>query len=230
MTNDRKSDHKKKQKKGNLDGKGRNFGHASKKVAVSWTHETCILENRRENMTTYGLIYPKLPYTEKYCDTDSLLYALYSPEHVRVAVDRKKAELSLTGGKTITAKDLSRRDTDQYNLMSDYGRMMAAFIMALRTNDIILMPDITYLGESDEEILTVYHLTWEQGVHLKFNRGTYGNTENYAGIGIRSEKELFRLIDHLLRPLIREMRTEKMEEVNSPDINELPSEFKKNSA
>ena len=178
-------------------------------------------------MTTYGLIYPKLPYTEKYCDTDSLLYAMYSPEHIRVLVSRKQAELR-TGNRTYTAKDLKRNDTDQYNRISEYGKMMAAFILSLRSNDVILMPDITFLGNGNEEILTNYHNAYRQGVHLKFNRGKVGNTENFSRSTVIKEKDLLELMDHLLVPLIEEMRAERLEEMAGSEINELSAEIKKN--
>ena len=50
MTNDTEAETEKEQQKENLDGKGRKFARASKKVAVSWTHETCILGNRKEGI------------------------------------------------------------------------------------------------------------------------------------------------------------------------------------
>lgn len=89
------------------------------------------------------------------------------------------------------------------------------------------MPDITMLGRTEGEILFVYHLAWNHGVHLEFNRGKYGNTENFMHCGISIEKELSKLMDHLLRPLIREMRTERMEETAGESVNNLPSEIKK---
>ena len=139
-------------------------------------------------------------------------------------VSRNQAELR-TDKRTYTAKDLKRNDTDQYNRISEYGKMMAAFILSLRSNDVILMPDITFLGNGNEEILTNYHNAYRQGVHLKFNRGKDGNTENFSRSNVIKEKEL---MDHLLVPLIEEMRAERLEEMAGSEINELSAEIKKN--
>ena len=107
-------------------------------------------------------------------------------------VSRNQAELR-TDKRTYTAKDLKRNDTDQYNRISEYGKMMAAFILSLRSNDVILMPDITFLGNGNEEILTNYHNAYRQGVHLKFNRGKVGNTENFSRSTVIKEKDLLEL-------------------------------------
>lgn len=142
-------------------------------------------------------------------------------------VSRNQAELR-TDKRTYTAKDLKRNDTDQYNRISEYGKMMAAFILSLRSNDIILMPDITFLGNGNEEILTNYHNAFRQGVHLRFNRGKVGNTENFSRSTVIREKDLLELMDHLLVPLIEEMRAERLEEMAGSEINELSAEIKKN--
>lgn len=141
-------------------------------------------------------------------------------------VSRNQAELR-TDKRTYTAKDLKRNDTDQYNRISEYGKMMAAFILSLRSNDVILMPDITFLGNGNEEILTNYHNAYRQGVHLKFNRGKVGNTENFSRSTVIKEKDLLELMDHLLVPLIEEMRAERLEEMAGSEINELSAEIKK---
>ena len=178
-------------------------------------------------MTIYGVIYPKLEYTETYCDTDTLLYALRDMDYTKVIADRETGMLK-TAGRIWNSRQLKRSDTDQYNRMSDYAKAMTSFIQSLNTKDIVLLPDITYLGNHTEEILSVYHHAWNQGVHLEFNRGRYGNTENYMYIETGSQKELFRIIDHLLIPLIEEMKAERMEEVSAKNINDVSPAFKKN--
>ena len=180
-------------------------------------------------MAIYGLICPKLEFTDQYCDTDTLFYSLRSQEYKKVTVDRNAAQLRVfETGMIYGPKSLKKSNTDHYNRLSDYAKTMAAFILSLSSGDVVLMPDITMLGRTEGEILFVYHLAWNHGVHLEFNRGKYGNTENFMHCGISNEKELSKLMDHLLRPLIREMRTERMEETAGESVNNLPSEIKKN--
>lgn len=180
-------------------------------------------------MAIYGLICPKLEFTDLYCDTDTLFYSLRSQEYKKVTVNRNAAQLRVYGtGRIYNPKSLKRNTTNHYNCLSDYAKATAAFILSLSSGDVVLMPDITMLGITEEEILFVYHLAWNHGVHLEFNRGKYGNTENFMHCGISDERELSKLMDHLLRPLIREMRTERVEEAFSDSVNNLSSEIKKN--
>ena len=65
-------------------------------------------------------------------------------------------------------------------------------------------------------------------MHLKFNRGKVGNTENFSRSTVIKEKDLLELMDHLLVPLIEEMRAERLEEMAGSEINELSAEIKKN--
>ena len=183
-------------------------------------------------MNIYGMIYPQMAYSEIYYDTDVLMYCIRSISYIRTTVDREKPAIEVMEGNNIKKRFmpgnyLRHRGKGPMKL-TDFEKAMFSFINSLAEEDILLFPDITYLGRTASEIHHVYHEAWDKGVYLEFNKTSTLNTAGYVQASYSGAGNVLQLIDIQIDNCINDLKNWTTDFGCGSNIQDLGKDAKKN--